>query len=246
MARRKKSYNRRRRRSRRRNTWFGDRAGHRRAALKGWRGRRRRKGGRKRRSSKRKYRSRRGRGRVRRKGGRRRGRRSRVRRRNIGGGTGALNSLTSSLTAGMDVRTLGNAGVIAGGAAANAAVSTLVSSLIPLDFLKKGPGNYIVGLGTAGLTGFAVGKVKRDWAAPIFLGGVIQVVTRAINEFILPMLPGMKGLGDYLTVADARDARALGDYLTVSDARNARALGYMAQQDTGGDRYIAEELAELA
>lgn len=233
------------RRSRGRNTWFGNRKGHRLAALKGWRrrrkvkgskkGRRRRKGGRRRRRGL-KFRGRRGRrGRRSRRG--RKGRRGRRRAYNVGGSSLTLRRPLQAVTAAYNINTLGRAGVMVGGALGNAWLTGAVSGFLP-SMLQSGVGGYVVGLASAGVLGAGVGMVAPRYASDVFLGGVLEVMTRVVKQYVVPMLPGMSGLGDYLTVANAQEARPLGDYLTVANAQQARPLG-----DYYGDEYISEELA---
>lgn len=237
MARRRKA----RRRTRRRNAWKGDKAGHRKAALKGWRKRKRRKSssrGRKRRRTKRRNPGRR----VGRRGARRRGRRrNRSRRRNPGTAL-SLRRPVRALTAGFNVKTLSRAAVITGGALGNAWLTGAVGSFLP-DMLTAGPGSYVTGLASAGVLGAGAGMISPKMAGDVFFGGVIEVMTRAVREYIVPMLPGLSGMGDYLTVANAREAQPLGymgDYLTVNNAREAQPLGGY------GEGTVAEELAAYA
>lgn len=139
----------------------------------------------------------------------------------------ALGGVTSAVTTGYRPAQLKQAAPYVVGAVINPITTSLIQKL-PVSFLKSGIGKVIAGLGAAGITGFGAGFVNKSYRMPVTLGAMTQVLASFVVDF-LPAL-GLKGLGDYLTVADARDARALGDYLTVSDARNARALGYMGQQ----------------
>jgi hypothetical protein len=166
-----------------------------------------------------------------------------------------------TLTAGFNVRTLGDAGVIVGGALGNAWLSGMVSGFLP-GVMSSRPLNYVTGLATAGVLGAGVGMVSSRYAGKVFFGGVLEVVMRAVKDYIVPMLPiGMSGLGDYLTRSNAAEARDLGDYLTRSNAAEARDLGdYLTRsnaaeaRDLGGMGYtydyygegtIGEELAGL-
>jgi len=213
---------RRRRRRRRRNSWRGAKRRHRLAALKGARRKRRRGGRRRARNSRFRYRRRRGR--ARRRGGRRR-------RRNPF-------AITKSITAGFQPKILTKAATITGGALGNAWFSGMVSGFLP-GMLQSGVGNYVVGLGTAGVLGAGVGMVAPRMAGDVFLGGVLEVVTRAVKEYVLPVLPGMSGfVGDYATPEDAATARSLGgvgDYFERGTP--LRPLG-----DYYGDETVADEL----
>jgi hypothetical protein len=69
----------------------------------------------------------------------------------------------------------------------------------------------VLGLGTAGLLGAASGLLlSPKQAGGVFLGGVIDGVTRGVREYLMPTLAGISGLGDYLTPQNAADARNLG------------------------------------
>ena len=165
------------------------------------------------------------------------------------------------LMAGYDVGTLQSAAVVTAGALANGALYKLATGMVPFTpaVLKSGPGAIAGKIAFAGVTGALVGIAAPKMAAEVFFGGVLQAVMDAVNVYVAPLIPGLSGfgdylsvsdaqgarpLGDYLSVSDARNARALGDYLTVDDARNARALGVMP--DEIGESYIAEELAAIA
>jgi len=259
-TRRRRSSARRSRRRRRRNSWKGNRRGHSKAAKKGW-ARRRRKGTAKRKKSKRRKKRnpvasnprrrrrrsrrrnvsqnpvrRRRRRRVRRSRGRKVGRR----RRSNNPGAVSLRRPLKAVMAGFNVKLLSRAGVMVGGALGNAALSGTASGYMP-GVLQSGPGSYVVGLGTAGLLGAGVGMVMPRLAGDVFLGAVLEVVTRAVKDYVVPLIPGMSGMGDYLTRTDAATARPLGDYLTRTDAATARPLG----DYYGGDQYISEELAAM-
>jgi hypothetical protein len=84
----------------------------------------------------------------------------------------------------------------------------------------------LTGIGSAALTAALIGIAKPAWVAPAFIGGLMGVGLNVAKEYILPTVGKLKaGIGDYLTVSDARNARPLGDYLTVQNARDARPLG---------------------
>ena len=146
-------------------------------------------------------------------------------------------------TAGFNVKTLTEAGVIVGGALGNAAATGAISNFLPSMF-QEGPLNYGVGLVSAGLLGGAAKRVLPRQANNIFFGAVLEVVTRAVKDYVVPLIPGLSGMGDYLTRRNAAEARPLGglnDYLTRQNAAQARPLGNMG--DYYGERHIQEELA---
>lgn len=180
--------------------------------------------------------------------GGRKGRKGRKGRRARRRNTGAVSSSSKlsisrplqAITAGFNVNALSRAAVITAGVLGNAALSGAVSNLLPVDFLKRGPGSYATGLATAGLLGAGVGMIAPKYAGDVFFGGVLSEVTRAIKEYILPMLP-MRGLDDYLTPQNAASATPLGylnDYLTPANAAAAIPLHGLSGDDT-----VSEELA---
>jgi len=149
----------------------------------------------------------------------------------------SLRGLQRSVTAGFKPQVLKKAAVITGGALGNAWFSGVISGVLP-GVLQTGPGSYVTGLASAGVLGAGVGMVSPRLAADVFFGGILEVVTRAVKQYVVPMLPGMSGMGDYLTTSNAASARPLGDYLTTGNAASARPLG-----DYYGDEYVADELA---
>lgn len=62
----------------------------------------------------------------------------------------------------------------------------------------------------------------------------IGVLAHVGKTLVYPMI-GMSGLGDYLTRANAAEARSLGDYLTRTNAAEARSLGSYATSMMTGD-----------
>ena len=141
------------------------------------------------------------------------------------------------------MKTLSEAGVVVGGALGNAWLSGAVGSFLP-GMLQSGIGSYATGLATAGILGAGVSMIAPRQAGKVFFGGVLEVVTRAVKEYVVPMIPGMSGMGDYLTrgnAAEARNLHGIGDYLTrgnAAEARNLHGLG-----DYYGDYHVREELA---
>lgn len=167
--------------------------------------------------------------------------------------------MTRGLTAGFNTGILKSSAVIVGGSLLNNFLTAQLSNLIPISFFKSGIGSYVTGLISAGLLYKGAKMVLPGYAGDLFKGGVLDVVSRVANRYVVPMLPGPKlvsgyisGMGDYLTVGDARRARplmGLGDYLTVGDAARARplsGLGYDDEldgmHDYDGNVAIAEEL----
>lgn len=138
--------------------------------------------------------------------------------------------ITGALTSGFKPRNLMGTLPVVAGAIGNTMVSGFAASFLPSMF-KSGLGSLALGLATAGVTGALAGLVKPRWASQVAFGGVLGVTMRAAAEYLEPAL-GLSGLGDYLTVANAREAKPLGrlgDYLTVANAREARPLGGLGQ-----------------
>ena len=110
---------------------------------------------------------------------------------------------------------------------------------------------------TAGLLGYGMRKVAPQFAGPVFFGGVLDVIKRAADKYVTPMIGGTLaglGLGDYLSIGDARSAKALNwlgdgdndlegldDYLSVQNSRNLTPLTGFGIQD--GEMAVGNELA---
>jgi hypothetical protein len=109
-------------------------------------------------------------------------------------------------------------------------------------------GDALLRVAMAGVTGAVlsfVPSVGGPLGAGAFAGGLIQVGVDLMGRYVFPYVPGLRGLGDYLTVSDAANARPLGffgDYLTPQAAAAARPLGFMGSMS---DNYVGEELAAL-
>jgi hypothetical protein len=111
----------------------------------------------------------------------------------------------------------------------------LFSSMSTTYLLAKIPyigqyfgGGGVVGvltsIGSAALTAALIGIAKPGWVAPAFIGGLMGVGLTVAKQYIMPTVSKLTGLGDYLTVQNARDARPLGQF-TRQDAIDARPLG---------------------
>jgi hypothetical protein len=119
--------------------------------------------------------------------------------------------IAGKITAGYKPSVLLGALPYAGGALGNALLSRWISGFMP-GMLQSGAPNLLVGLASAGLLGAGVGMVAPRYAAPVFFGGVIEIVTRAARAYVMPAIGQVSGLFDYLTVGDAANARPLGDF----------------------------------
>jgi len=118
--------------------------------------------------------------------------------------------IIASATRGYSPKVLLSALPVVGGAIGNAMFAGMLSSRLP-SFLQSGLPNLAVGAASAGLLGALVGVVSRRLAAPVFFGGMVEVMTRVIRQYLLPTVGKLKsGIGDYLTRANAADARPLG------------------------------------
>jgi hypothetical protein len=160
-------------------------------------------------------------------------RRSRRRARN--GVSAALGGVTS----GFNLNLLKNGALVVAGAVGNNFLTKQLVNIVPVSFLKTAPGNYVTGLLASGILGMVAKLVTPSYAPVFFFGGVLDVVMRATNQYLLPVLrlSPLKGLADYLTVSGAASARPLADlgddddgmgsYLTVADAQSARPLAGM-------------------
>jgi len=176
----------------------------------------------------------------------RRRRRGRGRRRYSNPSGLSLRSPVSAITAGFKPSTLTSGAVIAGGYLGNQWLNSFAAGMVPLGFVKSGIGKNLLGIGTAGLLGAAVGMLAPRFAGQVFAGGIGQVMVSFIQDRLSgrSLMSGL-GFGDYLTPMNAADARPLGyfgDYLTPMNAADARPLGGLSGL---GDATVSEELAAL-
>lgn len=188
----------RRRRRRGRNAWFGARARHRKAALKGWGGRRRGRKGRKK-----------CRNPLARNGRRRRGRRLWS---NPLGGIGKVVSMGNLKEAGAVVAGSMGAAYLSG------KVGGMLAGTVPM--IDKGVGRAALGLGSALL----LGRVPR-FGSGLQIGALAATITGLVGDLMAgrPLF----GFSDYLTLRQVQDARQLNgmhDYLTVPQVQAARLL----------------------
>lgn len=159
------------------------------------------------------------------------------RRRARNGFSSALGGVTSGFNLGL----IKNGALVVAGAVGNNFLTKQLSRIVPVNFLKTSPGNYVTGLLASGILGMVAKFVTPKYAPVFFFGGVLDVVMRAVNQYVLPLakLSPLKGLADYLTPGNARgavplngiddyDDDGMGSYLTVSDAANARPLSGMS------------------
>lgn len=112
-------------------------------------------------------------------------------------GTGIL----KTVTAGFSPKLLAKSLPVIGGMFANSFLSGAISNRLPA-ILAVGPGSYVTGLLSAGLLGAGTKILLPRFAGDVFFGGIIQVVSRAIDEFVRPAasaaietVKGMAGLG---------------------------------------------------
>lgn len=113
------------------------------------------------------------------------------------------------------------------------------------SMLKSGVGGYVLSLFGAGVSYVGAKAVAPKYARSVLMGGAIYTMTQVLSRYVFPMLgfsPMLTGMGSYLTVSDARNARPLSgleSYLTVADAKDARPL-------SGLEHMTTEELAGLS
>lgn len=99
----------------------------------------------------------------------------------------------SSVTAGFKPKVLMSTLPVVGGVVGNAVLSKFIGQYMPA-VMRGGLGKIAVGLGSAGLLGAGAGLIKPKMAAPVFIGGVVETVTKAFRQYLLPMA-GLSGLG---------------------------------------------------
>lgn len=155
-------------------------------------------------------------------------------------------AIMSAARSGFDVNKIKAALPVVGGFFGYRYVHSFLANLgfVP-SFLKTGIGDTVLRLLSAGAMSAAVGLVARQYAGPVLLGSVIDVVRRVADQYLMPILSytplaglaDLSDLGDdeldgmeYFSVENFDDAQPLsgmGDYLTVANARGARPLNGM-------------------
>jgi hypothetical protein len=98
-----------------------------------------------------------------------------------------------SVTAGFKPKVLMSTLPVVSGVVGNAVLSKFIGQYMPA-VMQGGLGKIAVGLGSAGLLGAGAGLIKPKMAAPVFIGGVVETVTKAFRQYLLPMA-GLSGLG---------------------------------------------------
>lgn len=114
--------------------------------------------------------------------------------------------IASALTAGLNPALIKAAYPIAVGAFSNEGLSNVVAgmSFVP-SMMKSGAGRTVLSLMTAAGQGLAVGMgsglapkvIKREWAGPVFVGGVVQALVQATREMIWPAVKTAFGLSGF-------------------------------------------------
>lgn len=102
-------------------------------------------------------------------------------------------SVVGSMTAGFKPKVLMSTIPVVSGVVGNAMLTKFIGQYLPSG-LTGGLGQIAVGLGSAGLLGAGAGLIKPKMAAPVFIGGVVETVTKAFRQYLLPMA-GLSGLG---------------------------------------------------
>ncbi len=142
----------------------------------------------------------------------------------------------SGVTAGFNAGLLSKAAVAVGGALANNMLSGTLAKLIPVSFLKTGPGSYVTSLLSAGLVGVGAKMVVPQYAGQLFFGAVLDVVSRVATKYIVPLLPGPRmagmSLANYFTGKDAA-------FMMSPAAYRLDGLGYDDDGMDGMDNYLA-------
>jgi hypothetical protein len=160
------------------------------------------------------------------------------RRRARNGFSSALGGVTSGFNLGL----IKNGALVVAGAVGNNFLTKQLSRIVPVNFLKTSPGNYVTGLLASGILGMVAKFVTPKYAPVFFFGGVLDVVMRVVNQYVLPLakLSPLKGLADYFTPQSLIEARGntlnelgddyddgMGDYAPANVSMIARPLNGM-------------------
>jgi hypothetical protein len=140
---------------------------------------------------------------------------------------------------------LTTAGVLVAGGLGNAFLTrTITSQAFVPEMLRTKPGYYLPGVLGAGLLGMATRAVAPRYAGTVTLGGLVQVLVKAVEDY-LPQMPFLgAALGDFLTtsqvVRGATGMTGMRDFLTLPQAAGARRLSGL-----GGADIVAEALTDF-
>lgn len=138
---------------------------------------------------------------------------------------------------------------VVGGVVGNVYITRLLTGLIAsrISFFAGNIGSLVLGLASAGILGAGVGMIAPKHSKQVLFGGLVEVMARAVNAYILPritgMLRGYDGM-DYLTVNEAASAVPLNgmEYLTVNEAAGAiplNGMGHDAVEETASDELMS-------
>lgn len=158
----------------------------------------------------------------------------------------AIASQLKGVTAAFDGKLMMKAGALVGASVLNGLATNYLAEKIPVSAVKSGIGKSVLGLATAGML-FGISRmVYKPASNSILFGGVLDVVSKAFDKYVGGALPKParvgEMLGDFLGTSDdmAGFGDDLGDYLTVANAAEARKLnGFGAC----GEGAVSEELA---
>lgn len=171
-------------------------------------------------------------------------------------------SLVAAAKSNINTDRVMQAAAFLGGGAANEAATQFLARLIPLNFVKAGPGQLLLGVITSGaVVGLGAKKFAPKYAAAASLGALADVLMKGMYMYFPGIASRIAGggapapvattkgyMGDYLTPGDVARARSLGDmgdYLTPGDVARARSLGGMGYSDEMQDSHVADELAAM-
>lgn len=171
-------------------------------------------------------------------------------------------SLVAAAKSNINTDRVMQAAAFLGGGAANEAATQFLARLIPISFVKAGPGQLLLGVITSGaVVGLGAKKFAPKYAAAASLGALADVLMKGMYMYFPGIASRIAGggapapvsttkgyMGDYLTPGDVARARSLGDmgdYLTPGDVARARSLGGMGYSDEMQDSHVADELAAM-
>ncbi len=114
---------------------------------------------------------------------------------------------------------------VVGGVIANGMLTKFAADKIPVDFVKHGWGNYLLGLVSAGVIGAAAGRINKKVGHGMFIGGVVETLSRLVSDVsnkgfsalsgietdpgAALIGPTMSGVGDFVTPMQVEQARPI-------------------------------------
>jgi hypothetical protein len=122
---------------------------------------------------------------------------------------------------------------VVGGVIANGMLTKFAAEKLPLGFVKKGLGNYALGLVGAGVIGAVGGRINPRVGHSMFIGAVVETLSRLVSDLSSQGMSALS-LSNYPTDENLVMANGtmsgLSDFVTPMQIENARPIDSQAGQ----------------